>query len=251
MQSETASSYGGADEDRWGLEIGGYSEDGPTMAPPPIGLFHVDALSSEDGDHHGTIDGHALELVLDQGWQEEDVTRGGGYGYSNGGAGNHSPASRNGTPPVPPKLYSLSDAPSMSYSLSDAPLMEPSWSNQSHSNIPLRSTSSSSVNSYGVQDPFSPGASTASAAPSYSSHVVGGPLGSGGAVSSGVETRGAGGHVKQRSLSGGSPAHHYGGGSGSQRGDTPSPTNDRRGGGGGGADPFDDYGAASGGRRLA
>ncbi|KAK4047860.1 hypothetical protein OIO90_006021 [Microbotryomycetes sp. JL221] len=82
--SETASSYGG-DEDRWGLEIGQYNEDVPSTLPPPVGLFPVDSASSSEAGDHDTIEAHELELVLDQGWTEDDVatpTYGGDFAFS-------------------------------------------------------------------------------------------------------------------------------------------------------------------------
>lgn len=214
--SETASSYGG-DEDRWGMEIGQYSEDGPTLAPPPIGLFHIDADSSE-GDHE-TIAEHELELVLDQGWQEDDSPHGRPYG-----SGYASP--RPMSPQVPPTLYALSDAP----------VMQKTWSSNSHE--PLNQSASSSVEQFAAQDPFnntnyvsnygctSPIASPIPS-PYQQQHAQMLPAG----ASSGVEGSGAYGHVKNRSLSStnSSPVIARGGREASGGAETPSPTREQYG----------------------
>ena len=223
--SETASSYGG-DEDRWGMQIGQYSEDGPTLAPPPIGLFNVDMDSSE-GDHD-TIEEHELELVLDQGWQDEDSPHLRQYG-----SGYTSPQ-RTMSPPMPPKLYSLSDAP----------VMQKSWSTQSHE--PLTASASSSTEHFNpngqAQNPFD---STANFV-GYASHdTLSSPVPSpyqhqqhqfgAAAASSSVEGSGQYGHVKQRSLSSTSSSPAMGRSGGREGAETPSPTKDhsmQHGGGG-------------------
>jgi chitin synthase len=214
--SETASSYGG-EEDRWGMEIGHYSEDGPTLAPPPIGLFHIDADSSE-GDHE-TIAEHELELVLDQGWQEDDL---GGRPYGSGYA-----SSRPMSPQAPPTLYALSDAP----------IMQKTWSSNSHE--PLNQSASSSVEQFAAQDPFN---NTNYATGYGSASPIGSPIPSpyqqqhaqmlpAGAASSGFEGSGGYGHVKNRSLSStnSSPVIARGGREASGGAETPSPTREHYG----------------------
>ncbi|SCZ89307.1 BZ3500_MvSof-1268-A1-R1_Chr1-1g01095 [Microbotryum saponariae] len=129
--SETASSYGG-DEDRWGMDIGGYLEDGPTALPPPVGLFSIDA-ESEEGET-STLDARELELVLDQGWGDEEAQRGYASSQSHGYASPPvSGGGRRGSPPAPPRLYSLSDGPSSGQA----------WTNSSFE--PLKSASPTSI----------------------------------------------------------------------------------------------------------
>lgn len=215
--SETASSYGG-EEDRWGLEIGGYAEDGPTLAPPPVGLFLVDEREgSSEGDHE-TIEGHELELVLDQGWEEDSPQLGGRpFGAGAGGGYNSRPTS----PPSPPKLYSLSDAP----------VMHKTWSSNSHDPL-AASSASSSVEHFSpnpLNDPFNSSthyAGYAPASPLASPHAQMLPPGAGAGFGSGASSSvdGGYGHVKNRSLSSSSssPVMVRGGAGGG--GETPSPT---------------------------
>lgn len=182
--SETASSYGG-DEDRWGLEIGQYREDAPSTLPPPVGLFNVDAGSSEG--EQDTLEAHELELVLDQGWADDDSpngTRTYGSPYASPRIGSPLGAS--------PKLYSLSDAPSMGQT----------WSNQSLEPLTANSASPTLEGFSQHRDPFSNAASA-----SYQ-HSPPSPYRqfSGQASASGVEATSTSPsnqqHFKRRSLSG-------------------------------------------------
>ncbi|KAI5478544.1 chitin synthase, glycosyltransferase family 2 protein [Pseudohyphozyma bogoriensis] len=185
--SDTASLFSTSDEsDRWGLQIGAYSEDQPSAAAPPVGLYNVD----EESEGHETIDAHEMELVLEQGWADEAQSPSpltGQAGYSNIGYGS--------PPPNGPahRFYSLTDgSPS-------APLMETSFSNSS---AHLDSSTSSLHSGFG-ENPF---ANPRSPSPTASNYPLAGgiyqsesrlPLN----PSAGVEVHL--GHAKRRSLSGG------------------------------------------------
>jgi len=142
-ESETASSYGGDDTDRWGSHLGTYNEFSALPAvPPPVGLFSVD---EEEADAE-IFEQQDLDIVLDQGWEESPPQSRGGYGsgYSTPSEQQHGfPSSTTPRPQLPPKLYSLSDAPLMQHSLSS--------SSHLTSTMSLNSPSS-------AQDPFHDGA---------------------------------------------------------------------------------------------
>ncbi|GAA6016328.1 hypothetical protein JCM11491_006817 [Sporobolomyces phaffii] len=190
-ESETASSYGGADDDRWGPHLGAYNEDSTGNIPPPVGLYSVDE-SSEDAE---TIHQHDLDIVLDQGWGDESPPQLRGYnsGYSTPSEQQHGgfnvPASSTTTanrPPPPPKLYSLSDAPLMQHSLSS--------SSHLTSTLSLHSPSS-------AQDPFHDGARSPSPLISVESFQrLDESVGASSSTSSAIEPL-HGGHARQRSLS--------------------------------------------------
>ncbi|KAK4050776.1 hypothetical protein OIV83_003197 [Microbotryomycetes sp. JL201] len=166
--SETASSYGG-DEDRWGMEIGQYNEDVPSTLPPPVGLFNVDSSSSSEAGDHDTIEAHELELVLDQGWTEDDVptpTYGGEFAFD-----------RTTTP--------LSG---------QATLMEHSWSNRSQD--PLNPF----LGGHAEEHFYDPGLSDQQQPPTSAVHELHG-FGPSRAASSGVASSFSHNHTKRRSLS--------------------------------------------------
>jgi len=71
--SETASFISG-EEDRWGLQIGHYSVDGPSHVPPPVGLFAVNDTASIYGAP--TVAHDQMTAMLDEGWDDEDETSG-------------------------------------------------------------------------------------------------------------------------------------------------------------------------------
>lgn len=212
--SDTASLFS-EEGDRWGLQIGQYSEDGPTAAPPPVGLYDVE----EGSEGHETIQAHEMELVLEQGWGDEPRN----YGYV-------SPVGYNSSwnPAPPPPLQSL--GPQRLYSLTDngSTRMEKSYSASSQQH--LNNSSATSLNSSYGHDPFlggqpsspTPYALASSAYPNEARS----PLQSSPGMSTGVGRNLTGGHAKQRSLSGGSgeSALFGNGGDGSR---TPSPGRDR------------------------
>ncbi|GAA5897239.1 uncharacterized protein JCM6883_006628 [Sporobolomyces salmoneus] len=194
-ESETASSYGGGD-DQWGAHLGNYHEESGNFRPPPPGLFAVDEMS-EDAE---TLDQHDLDIVLDQGWEESPPQSRGGFGsgYSTPSEQQHGqfPSSHSHSRPAPPpKLYSLSDAPLMQHSLSS--------SSHLTSTMSLNSPSSPNL----PNDPFQDRAPS----PLISVESAGGGNYSRldesiGAASNGSSTSSAieplhGGHARQRSLS--------------------------------------------------
>ncbi|GAA5981005.1 hypothetical protein JCM11641_001428 [Rhodosporidiobolus odoratus] len=206
--SETASSYGGPDEDRWGMQIGGYNEDSAAaMAAPPVGLYSVDEW---DEDETATLNQHDLVNVLDQGWDDASPVpspapsypRTVGSGYS---TPSEQPYNRNGALSPQPHPNQQSQPPRL-YSLSDVPLMQPSLS--SHSHIPLTSSSTSLTSSGDPHNPFQD------------------PLAASSSVDAGTYS-----HARQRSLSGSpqferNPRTDHGP---LARSRTPSPTRERGG----------------------
>ncbi|GAA5863628.1 hypothetical protein JCM3774_001196, partial [Rhodotorula dairenensis] len=254
--SETASSYGGPDEDRWGAQIGAYNEDATSLnLPPPVGLYAVEELEDDDG----TLNQHDLVNVLDGGWDDASPLQSPSpnkyaSGYSTPSDQLHPPnsySSHVGYSPqgfgssAPPYGYSSQPAPTRGWSLSDGgPMMlrAPSSSSQ----LPLNHSSSSlsSVNSGDGVDPFSDSTQNLTAGvsvqppplivPDYAS------LASGASTSVDSSPGAGGSHTRQRSLTN-SPE--------GQRGDpllngamTPSPTRGARG--------FDWPPSSGGGRRL-
>ncbi|GAA5959739.1 hypothetical protein JCM3765_000086 [Sporobolomyces pararoseus] len=180
-ESETASSYGGDDGDRWGAHLGTYNEDSTGNIPPPVGLYSVEE-GSEDAE---TIEQHDLDIVLDQGWEESPPQSRGGY---NSGYSTPSEQQHGSRPAPPPKLYSLSDAPLMGHSLSS--------SSHLTSTLSLNSPSS-------AQDPFQDGTRSPSPLISVESRNysrLDESLGASSSTSSAVEPL-HGGHARQRSLS--------------------------------------------------
>lgn len=120
-----ASSMFSHDDDRWGMQIGAYYEDGPSAAPPPVGLYSVD----ETSDDHETIEASAMEMALEQGWAEEDnyATPGNAFGSEYG---------RTGTPQ---SGFSQTNQHATRYELNDSgPLYPPSTQHL----LPSSSTSS-------------------------------------------------------------------------------------------------------------
>ncbi|BGP18458.1 hypothetical protein JCM10213_003190 [Rhodosporidiobolus nylandii] len=216
-ESETASSYGGPDEDRWGLQIGAYNEDSSAAyssgPPPPVGLYSVDEWDEEDD---GTLNQHDLVNVLESGWDDASPVPSPSPSYSRTMGGTGSGYSTPSEQPYGSRSGALSPQPSYSshpqpqrlYSLSDAPLMQPSLSSSSH--IPLNASSTSLNSSGEPHNPFTD------------------PLSSS-AASSGVEASMSGyGHARQRSQSG-SPTTERTQGYGPLGGSTPSPSRDRGG----------------------
>lgn len=185
------------DDDRWGMQIGAYSEDGPTEEPPPVGLYNVDDTQSEA---HETIDAHDLERALEQGWADEPQypqdglgrQYGGGQRTSNGyGASNdsHYAAPTPTAPLVAPRLYSLTDEP----------LRDSSYSITSN---PFQSTTSLGGDSSYGHEPLSPNGSSYPIVPSVYTNDSRNPLVQGRpgpGTSTGFERSTSGGHAKQRS----------------------------------------------------
>jgi chitin synthase len=187
------------DDDMWGMQIGAYTEDGPTAAPPPVGLYNVE---DDQFSAHETIDASDLEAALEQGWAEDpsDEPRlarrsmgnsmGNLMGSSSRGDSYYHTNSGSNTPPAPPKLYSLSDGPLMSSSYSNS-------SQQALVGNPA-SYSTSSFAEY-APGPMSPNGSTSShpVYPQHSTMQMGNyPPG----MSTSVSDRNfSGGHAKQRS----------------------------------------------------
>ncbi|GAA5837418.1 hypothetical protein JCM11251_002103 [Rhodosporidiobolus azoricus] len=253
--SETASSYGGPDEDRWGLQIGAYNEDATMSSgyggvPPPVGLYSVDEW--DEDEETSTLNQHDLVNVLEQGWDDASPVPSPTPSYPGrlGGSGGVSPGGYAGaagsgysTPseqphggsyggalspqPYPPSYPSqTSFAPSQplqrGYSLSDTPLIHPP-SSASHSHLPLTAASSSaSITSSGeARDPFADDPLAASHAGSSSGVGAAGTYG--------------GGHTRQRSATSSPQIDRYGGGGGTGEygplggSRTPSPTTERSG----------------------
>lgn len=204
VDSETASSYGGPDEDRWGAQIGAYNEDASSLnLPPPVGLYSVEELEGDDDDVN-TLNQHDLVNVLDGGWDDsspgqspfprgqspsgystpsEQLHPHSGYAYGGSSSSHGGHATSQGGPL---RGWSLSDGPPM--------LRAPS----SSSELPLNA-SSTSLSSNG--DPFSDSAQDLHSAqpppliaPDYASLASGASTGVD--SSSGV----SGGHARQRSL---------------------------------------------------
>ncbi|GAA6003481.1 uncharacterized protein JCM10292_001612 [Rhodotorula paludigena] len=164
--SETASSYGGPDEDRWGAQIGAYNEDLSGNIPPPVGLYSLDEIDDDDE----TLAQHDLVNVLEGGW--DDASPIGSPSPSSTPFGHRSMTSNSGysTPidqpygqqPYPPSYGhgSAHAAPQRGWTLTDGPPMSKSYSSQSHSQLPLNastaSLSSSSGNGHGASPPVSP-----------------------------------------------------------------------------------------------
>lgn len=184
------------DDDRWGMQIGAYAEDGPTEEPPPVGLYNVDDAQSEA---HETIEAHEMERVLEQGWGEEPQSPQAGLGRQYGRTWNgygaptdsHYAPPRPNSPLVPPRLYSLTDEPLRDsyYSVASNPFQS--------------STSLGGDSSYG-HEPFSPNGSTSShpVVPSVYTNDSRNPLVQGRpgpGTSTGFERSLSGGHAKQRS----------------------------------------------------
>lgn len=85
FDSSDANSMFSADDDRWGLQIGHYAEE-PAGSIPPVGLYRVNDSSSDIA----TVDGHKMEAMLEEGWDDDDlgmgsgnITPSGSLGYSN------------------------------------------------------------------------------------------------------------------------------------------------------------------------
>lgn len=60
------SSLAPSEDDRWGAQIGGYNENAPQWAPPPITLMPDEQLLQAAE----TLGGDELEAMLEQGWDE-------------------------------------------------------------------------------------------------------------------------------------------------------------------------------------
>ncbi|GAA6043982.1 hypothetical protein JCM8097_003421 [Rhodosporidiobolus ruineniae] len=256
-ESETASSYGGPDEDRWGMQIGAYNEDATSSSferAPPVGLYSVDEWD-EDEEESSTLNQHDLVNVLESGWDDASpvpspspsysraMPGAGGLGAGglggSGGSGYSTPSEQQhqyggALSPQPHQGYpAYPQQPPRLYSLSDAPLMAPSSSQQSASHLPLTASSSLSLNSSSEVNPF---ADSTSSSHHGSGVGIDHPLA---ASSSGVDpTNGGYGHARQRSLTASPEVERYGPLGGSR---TPSPTTERGG---------YDYGRGGEGRRL-
>ncbi|BGP50264.1 hypothetical protein JCM10450v2_006180 [Rhodotorula kratochvilovae] len=216
-ESETASSYGGPDEDRWGAQIGAYNEDATTgNVPPPVGLYSVDEIDDEDE----TLNQHDLVNVLDGGWDDASPLgspspSGTPYGRSNA-SGYSTPSEQPYYPPAP-GAYGHQAAPQQQqqrgWTLSDTPLGAPPMaaSLSSHSQLPLNASTSSlssgSGNGHGGSDPFADSASAGAQPPPLISplataHALGQETSYASLASSTATDMGGGpsGHARQRSL---------------------------------------------------
>ncbi|KAJ7251759.1 chitin synthase-domain-containing protein [Mycena haematopus] len=68
--SDTYSMHSSADDDHWGMQIGGYNERDVKYPPPPVGLLlpHDSALESAE-----TVDSKELEAMLEMGFDDTPV----------------------------------------------------------------------------------------------------------------------------------------------------------------------------------
>lgn len=198
------------DDDRWGMQIGAYKEDGPTALPPPVGLYHVDDAQSEA---HETLEAGQMELVLEQGWADESSPPGdrdyaAAYKGDYGRTGRDTPTSPSLSVPPIQTRYSLNDTPQARF--------YPASSQQLHP-----SSSTSSLASNDTYSPLGYPAQTSLYASDSRLPLVAQQQSPG--MSSAVErgTR----HAKQRSI-GGSPELDRRG-ENEDRGNTPSPSKGR------------------------
>ncbi|GAA5840609.1 hypothetical protein JCM9279_007378 [Rhodotorula babjevae] len=218
-ESETASSFGGPDEDRWGGQIGAYNEDATSNVPPPVGLYSVDELGDDEEE---TLNEHDLVNVLDGGW--DDASPLGSPSPSVGGtpfarstaSGYSTPSEQPYSPPQSqhPAYGHAGPAPQRGWTLSDSPVppMAHSLSLHSHSRLPLNASTSSLSSGSGGADPFADSAASSTTLPpplisplasaqalghesSYVSH------GSSTATDMDGGRRAGGGHARQRSSS--------------------------------------------------
>lgn len=102
-----SSSFVSREEDRWGAQIGAYSEDAGTDQPPPVGLYSP----AVDGDYGSVATDH-LTAVLDAGW--DDATMNDDDGASSDAHGRHAyqrVLGQSSTPPPPPmpRIYNAGD----------------------------------------------------------------------------------------------------------------------------------------------
>ncbi|GAA5985886.1 hypothetical protein JCM10908_006319 [Rhodotorula pacifica] len=233
--SETASSYGGPDEDRWGAQIGAYNEDATSLnLPPPIGLYAVEELEDDD-----TLNQHDLVNVLDGGWDDasplQSPVPGGKYasGYSTPSDQLHPNShssygySSQGHGAAPSYGYAQ-PAPTRGWSLSDGPPMLRAASSSSELPLNHSSSSLSSANSGDGIDPFSDSSQNLTGVqppplivPDYASLASG--------ASTSFDSSPNGNHTRQRSLTNSPEAQRSGGDPLLSGGMTPSPTRAARG----------------------
>ncbi|BGP10022.1 hypothetical protein JCM10049v2_005905 [Rhodotorula toruloides] len=153
-ESETASSFGGPDEDRWGQQIGAYNEDATSLenVPPPVGLYSLDEVEDDDDQ---TLNQHDLVNVLEVGWDDASPVGsplpGATYPHHGNGSGYSTPSEQTHLQPRQqvyrqPQHY---QAPTRGWTLTDTPLSAPPMTKtaSSASNLPLNASSSSLASS--------------------------------------------------------------------------------------------------------
>ncbi|BGP01983.1 hypothetical protein JCM10021v2_005698 [Rhodotorula toruloides] len=153
-ESETASSFGGPDEDRWGQQIGAYNEDATSLenVPPPVGLYSLDEVEDDDDQ---TLNQHDLVNVLEVGWDDASPIGsplpGATYPHHGNGSGYSTPSEQAHLQPRQQGYGQQQhyQAPTRGWTLTDTPLSAPPMTKtaSSASNLPLNASSSSLASS--------------------------------------------------------------------------------------------------------